>query len=74
MGAKRLECAQLAAAFGRAGLVESGSKPTALQTLRDFQALPSRIPDVIKLLAGVHQSFPSAALRNRMDTQNFIYG
>ena len=34
--AKRMECGQLAAAFGRPRPLESGSKLTALHTLRDF--------------------------------------
>jgi len=33
-GAKRLECAELAPAFGGAGSIESASKLVALQTLR----------------------------------------
>ena len=35
--AKRLECAQQAAAFGRCSALESGSLLRALQTLRDAQ-------------------------------------
>jgi len=35
LDAKRLECAELAPAFGRAAVFESASKLDALQTLRD---------------------------------------
>ena len=36
--AKRMECGQLAAALEHSGVAESGSKLTALQTLRDSVA------------------------------------
>ena len=43
-----MECGQLAAAFGRDGRFKSGSKLTALHTLRDFhtqgRGKPTRPP------------------------------
>src|SRR5208283_6248939 len=40
--ATRLECAELAPAFGLAAMVESASKPGALQTLREVRLRPGR--------------------------------
>ena len=42
-GAKRLECVQLAGAFGLAGASESGSKLHALQTLARPRPLPTQM-------------------------------
>jgi hypothetical protein len=47
--AKRLECARLAAAFGAPHGIDSGSKLTALQTLRDEKGIFAKSIDYPQL-------------------------
>ena|ERR1019366_5564126 len=55
LDAKRLECAELAPAFGRGTVAESASKLDALQTLRDL-GMPSFL--YVSVLMAAHTQAP----------------